>query len=376
MNRRVRAVLRVVLLATSLLFSLAFGELAVRIVAPQDLSIWDNTRDGLTVHRVHADVYLPTYHQQIRTNGLGMRDAERSLEKADGSTRVLLFGDSFLEALQVPFEKSLPFLLEEQLDREVPGLETVNLAVSGWGTDDELTYLERYGLALQPDGILMVMTLHNDLNDNALLEFHTLEKSGLVARPVTQMPWPQFLSQKLKAYAAGVSHLYRLAYSTSVRRSVTQGATQLDHHVAQLMRRGEPELEAHWALTFALLDEAAELARQRGAWFAIGLIPLAIQVDDTQFEGFLEAHHLPRAEVDREGPQRRIQAWADARGVEVIDLLPAFRLAHGRHAGEPLYLAKDGHWTELGHRVATEEIAKQLVGRGIVAKPGAEPASR
>lgn len=54
--------------------------------------------------------------------------------------------------------------------------------------------LERHKGDLGPDGILLMMTLHNDVADNSLLEFHTLEAGKLVARPVEPMPWPKYAS--------------------------------------------------------------------------------------------------------------------------------------------------------------------------------------
>lgn len=359
---------RLALLGMSLGISLAIGEIAVRIVSPQDLSIWDNTRDGITIHRVNADVYLPSFQQRIQTNNLGMRDQDHGPQKPPSVARIFTFGDSFLEAVQVTYDQSFPALLEDRLFEDSSPVETVSLAVSGWGTDDQVTYLERHGLALDPDGILIMMTLHNDVNDNGQLEFHSLSDSGLVPRPPTFMPWPRFLLQKGKAHIAGISHLYRLAHHTWVRENVRRGGIQLDHHVSNLIRRdSSPELEDQWALTLALLDKAKGLAAGRGAWLAVGLIPLAIQVDDAQFTAFLEAHHLEADDVDRDAPQRRVREWGVKRGVEVIDLLPAFR-AHAHRNSETHYLPNDGHWSRAGHALAAEEVAMELRRRGIVQK--------
>ena len=235
------------------------------------------------------------------------------------------------------------------------------MAVSGWGTDDEVTYLERYGLDLAPDGVLIMMTLHNDLSDNAALEFHTLVDSVLVTRPVELMPFPRYMIQKAKAYLAGTSHIYRLAYQTSMRQMVQQGAVQLDRHVASLLRREtSPELEASWALTLALLDRAVSLAERQGAWLAIGMIPLRVQIDDTAFSNLAKANRLSLEDMAKEGPQGRVKAWAQSRGVTVIDLLPAFQSEAAR-SDELLYLPTDGHWSAAGHRLAAEVAARKLI---------------
>lgn len=360
MNRAASWTARVALLTVSLGIVIVCGEFVVARLAPQDLSIWDSLRDGLTVHRVHADVYLPGVDQRIQTNNLGMRDRERMIEKPEDTFRLLVLGDSFMEALQVPIEESFPALLEERIEDPSSTVEVVNLSVSGWGTDDEVTYLERHGLSLSPDGILIMMTLHNDVSDNLMFEFHTMDPSGLRARPVSAMPLPRYAIQKLKAYLAGSSQIYQLAYQTSVRGRVRRGAVQLDRHVASLLRRdSSPEVERGWKVTLALLDKAASLIERNGAWLAIGMIPLRVQVEDAAYLKFLDTHGLSADLMQRDAPQRRLDAWARSRGIPIVDLLPAFEARAGE-SNEILYLPVDGHWSAAGHALAAREIATAL----------------
>ncbi len=369
MNRSLRWLARGLLLSASLALVLAVGECVVARVAPQNLSIWDNLRDGMTVHRPNADSYLTQFGRRVETNGLGMRDRERSVAKPADTLRILVLGDSFMEALQVPLERALPALLEQRLKAEQKKVEVVNLSVSGWGTDDEVTYLERHGMQLAPDGILIMMTLHNDVADNAQQEFHRLENDRLIGRPIDEMPWSRFAIQKTKAYLAGRFHLYQLAYQTSIRGRVKAGAVQLDRHVASLLRRdASPELEQDWELTFALLDQAARLARREHAWLAIGMIPLWTQVDDAAYRRLLDDHGLDGSLMDREGPQRRIRVWAAKRGIALIDLLPDFVETHRTNPdqdAEPLYLPSDGHWGASGHALAAKRISHDLVNGGF-----------
>lgn len=361
---------RLVLLGVSLSLVLLAGECVVRRVKPQMPSVWDNTRDGMTVHWPNLDVYLPKFDQRIQTNSIGMRDREHPVPKPPGTHRIFVFGDSFMEALQVPFDASFPARLEAGLRPAVgASVDIVNLSVSGWGTDDELTYLERHTAELEPNGILVMMTLHNDVADNALLEFHSLEAGKLVARPIEPMPWLQYAIQNVKAFLACRSNLYQLAYQTSMRGRVQAGAKQLDHHVAALLRRdASPEIDDSWALTLALLDRTAELARERGAWFAVGMIPLWVQVDDAAWNLMLADHALENTAMDRSAPQRRVADWATARGVTLIDLLPAFSARHrARDPQDPelLYLLHDGHWSASGHALAAEEAQRVLVTAGL-----------
>ncbi|MBA3965437.1 MAG: hypothetical protein H0X47_06640 [Nitrospirales bacterium] len=49
-------------------------------------------------------------------NSHGFRDYERTYEKPKDTFRILIFGDSYVEALQVPLEESFPALLEQKLN--------------------------------------------------------------------------------------------------------------------------------------------------------------------------------------------------------------------------------------------------------------------
>ena len=170
-----------VLFAISCISAIALGEIVVAGWYPQNLGTWGMTRDGLTSHVPNISVYVRQFGQQISINSHGMRDREHQPEKPPGIYRILLLGDSFMEANQVAFEDAFPHLLEAKLG---PRFEVINASVSGWGTDDELTYLIRYGFRFEPDLVLLGMTLNNDIQDNLAEEFHSHVNGDLQEKPV------------------------------------------------------------------------------------------------------------------------------------------------------------------------------------------------
>ncbi|MDX1389950.1 MAG: hypothetical protein R3344_12215, partial [Acidobacteriota bacterium] len=105
----------VVLLGVAMLVSVAAGEIAVRIVAPRSTSIAHQDRYGLGMHYPGITRYLPEFDQTVTINSAWMRDVEHPLRKPAGTFRILLLGDSFMEAKQVAHEASTPRLLEEAL---------------------------------------------------------------------------------------------------------------------------------------------------------------------------------------------------------------------------------------------------------------------
>lgn len=358
---------RILLLALSTLVAVMLSEVAVRWVVPIDMSIWRTTRDGLITLRPGLDTWLPSFGQVVQTNDLGFRDEPRARTKPDGSFRVVLVGDSFVEALQVSHEASLPHLLEEKLARRsTRPVEVLSAGVSGWGTDDELTWLRWQGFAFQPDLVLVAMTLHNDVSDNLELRHHEVVGGVLRPRPREEMAIGRFVELETKGWLASHSHLYRFVTGALRRPEVETRGHNLDRHVEGLLRR-EPdeEIARGWAWTDAYLDAIRDESDAVGAKMAVFLIPLAIQMSDESIATFLATHSLRPDEIDVDLPQQQMKKWGDGAGVEVIDLLPAFR-SGAKAEGEVLYLPADGHWSGRGHRLAAEVVADELIRRGLV----------
>ncbi len=138
-GRSTGLLVKLVALGLSIMIGVAVAEVGVRLLRPQSLSVWAMTKDGIVVHRANIRGYTTVHGKQFETNSTGMRDREHTRTKAPGSYRILLFGDSYMEATQVEWEDSLPYLLEKKLAARLgQPVEVINLSVSGWGTDAQL----------------------------------------------------------------------------------------------------------------------------------------------------------------------------------------------------------------------------------------------
>jgi hypothetical protein len=355
------------LVSASIVAALAVAELAVRLLAPQPTGLSHQDRFGLALHYPGITRYLPQYGHDVSFNSAGMRDGEHAPEKPAGVFRVLLLGDSFMEALQVPFEASLPSLLERSLtERTGKRVEVLNAGVSGWGTDDELRYLTEYGLRYQPDLVVVAMTLHNDISDNLRQEWHTLHNGALVTQAVTPMSPMRYKIVQLKAFLATRFQLYQLWRRARHGREIRQVGSQLQSHVVQLFLDPAPEKIAEGLdLTGHLLAAIRDTTTAAGGRVVVVLLPIIYQLSDTSFAGLVNSAGVPAQEMQIRKPQEVATRMADSLGIEVIDLLPRFRRWTAEGAA-PLYLGWDGHWNSTGHRVAAEQITDQLVATGAM----------
>ncbi len=349
--------------------ALGCAELGLRLFYPQPLGVWHEDRDGLALHWPGLVTYLPQFGHVVSINSVGMRDREHTVPKVDGTYRILILGDSFMEALQLPFEASFPRLLERELGATTRRpVEVVNASVSGWGTDDELMYLEKYGARWEPDLILVALTLNNDVKDNLRERFHKIEHGALTEGSRRTLSSQEFRLIELKGFLASRSHAYQLflRYRRSRERRIE--AEQLNAHVLDLFRpTTSRELARGLETTRLLLERIALIAAQQKAEAVVVLLPLAVQVSGQAPGGLVERVGTATGALDIDRPQRLLRGVAERVGVEVIDLLPQFR-ERTAAGGPSLYLERDGHWNESGHGLAAGIVASELVRRGFVTR--------
>ena len=358
------------LFAAASVVTLLIGELAIRQISPEDLSLWSLTRDGLITHRPHARMWSSLYGRELRTNSLGMRDVEHPSPKPEGEFRVLLLGDSFTEAFMVDDDAILARQLERTLTPRVPGqASVVNAGVSGWGTDHALHYAMRNAEALDLDLIVYTLTLYTDVGDNLAMQFHALEGGALVERPPARTEGREAAFLALKENLAATSQLFQFVRRTMRAEAEAAQAEVLSDQFADLFRTREPErLVLGRTLTGQLLHKAAQVGDRLGVPTVVVLIPMATQLSDREYAAYLEAEGLDRVEARLDWPQealrRRIES-ATAGELPVIDLLEPFRRAAGGDS-ETLFSPVDLHWNPAGHALAAEVLAVELARLGVL----------
>lgn len=107
----------------------------------------------------------------FRTNAQGFRDTENyEYEKLEGLKRVLCLGDSQTQGFEARQDQTFPAVLERRLGRLGHRVQVLNAGIAGFGTAEQLAFLEQEGARYQPDVVVLGWYI-NDLSEN--------EKSGL-----------------------------------------------------------------------------------------------------------------------------------------------------------------------------------------------------
>jgi hypothetical protein len=213
-------------------------------------------------------------------NSHGFRDYERDYAKPENGIRILVLGDSYVEALQVALENSFPALLEKKLNENSPSLkfEVLNLGQSGFGTADEYMRYLNFGLQYHPDLVVLAFLTGNDFRNNSkflnreeLGFYFAFDKNGILALDRSaldsyekSLTLPKKIFQSIKHYSYLASlvseRLYLLRYQ--LRDYHTSHALAEEKHPEELDEFSDlniyrPDMDGRWkeavAITKALL---------------------------------------------------------------------------------------------------------------------------
>lgn len=100
----------------------------------------------------------------VSHNSVGLRDRELGPKKLK---RLLVIGDSFVWGYDAEADERFTDLMQEKK----PQWRIINAGVSGYGTDQELLLLKRFGAAIQPDHVLLIFSDNDRLDNSANLGY-------------------------------------------------------------------------------------------------------------------------------------------------------------------------------------------------------------
>jgi hypothetical protein len=325
---------------------------AVALVGAELVARW-RAPDYLVTTRgfhVHSDSYgwasrkgvsMVNAGGRVSVNSNGYRGRELAVPRKDGRTRVIVLGDSIAFGLGVSDEETFTSLL----DARDNGIEAGNLAVMGYGPDQELLVLLREGLRYQPDVVVLAFCLANDFAE-AVLPVSLYD--GQTPKPRFRLDGDRLLldDSSLRRSAFGRAHQWLSDYS------------QLFNLLSALDRRGEPAAGRHWRerqdealrdeshalrLNLALVAWMDRACRERGAVFIVAAFPdrFSYRMKPRLAERFLTS--------------------LEAAGIATIDMSAHFR-AVGPHL-KAVAIDGTGHLSPIGHAVASEVLESEITAR-------------
>ena len=170
MSRRIGTRLVLPLLALLLGFSLTEIGLRLAGITYPIFDYYDQER-ALKLKPGKAGYYAKEGSAHLKINSLGYRDLEHRLQKAAGTFRVDVLGDSLAEARQVSIEDTFWAYLGRHLGQcsALMGneVEILNFDVAGYAVTEELFTLRKDVLRFSPDLVLLAFLPGNDIHENS-----------------------------------------------------------------------------------------------------------------------------------------------------------------------------------------------------------------
>lgn len=257
------------------------------------------------------------------------------------NSRLMVIGDSFVDAAEVGDQETFVWLLDECL----PGVDVDNLGVYGYSTAQELILLEQEIERYDPD-LVLLLTISNDFvgNTMALESFgpaprYLLDGDDLrfesTAHPAatrallsTNIPAPRWIHRHSLLYYVVNHYVYQPLIAEKIERVRRERA---EVHAAEdrmelyrrLVRRIHERVDAH------------------GADLLVGF-------------GYLR----PELSIP-ETPNAKIRQILAEDGIRSIDLFDALKQAEQDSStrGESLYYREDIHWNPRGNKAVAGLLA-------------------
>jgi hypothetical protein len=316
---------------------------------------------------------IKEFSNMVELNSLNFHDVEHSLTKPENVFRIVVLGDSFTEAREVPLEKIYPRLLEAELRARL-GLpvEVISLARSGNGTKDNCRALERLGLAFKPDLVICQFFSNDLIDDNLALKQENEKELALRSRyiPLLGEPYPRFLLIKGSRFNQVIAlKLARLYQGYRAARYASLDKYNFMYLNALVFTEEYSAMwQEAWTTTENSILQIKELAEKNGASFVLVSFPDIWRVGklrDLKRKVRTINRQASKYHWDFNKTDRILRDFSRENHVHFLSLLPAFNTAY-QATRKRLHFAYDGHMNERGHAVAESAIADYLIKMGLV----------
>lgn len=286
-------------------------------------------------------------------NGQGWNSLhEYTADKPDGTLRIAVIGDSFIEAMQVDVDETYAALAEQALsaDGACPGYDRVEVYSFGFGGAQLSQYLnvmryvaERYAPDVFIINIFPVNDFDESLADYApsaysyFLTFRDDGQGGFVEVP--PVPYTPSEVRRLMVKLA----LVRYVYGNLQLEAVIRRASRDEAPIADL----QDELAALTRHIFAEYQRTAEGSGAR--------LLLVMDAD----RRFIYGEDPPSERITLLS-QIAHEATAE-QGIALLDLTETFTQDY-QQFGERFEFTVDDHWNERGHRLISEVVSDWVAG--------------
>jgi len=404
-GREKRMIPKIVLLLMSIGLSFLIAECVLRKSRPVDTG---KSHEFRIPHPVYGWVlqpgaiyrnYLPEASARVAYSSAGWRDVEHTKEKPDGVFRILVLGDSFMEAYSVDLKDTFHKRVEDIVRKSGVNAELINMGVGGYGTLQEYLVFRQEGIVYSPDIVLLGFYVSNDVTNNSMeLEAMLVDdKSAIHSRPFLDSnntpEWTivsvdiegarrRYEEAQSRNYPLGQTMARRSALlwilSEEVMRVVNKvsaflenaedstsedddvAAAQMEFALSGVHYCDEPEeFTRAWDITKRVLSRLKQDVESSGARLVVFTVPSMNEANAGSSSG--EGNSC----IGEAPGYKRLNNILHQLGIDLIDLLPDFKRATQKD-GVQLFRQSDKHWNPAGHALAAERVVSELMNKKLL----------
>ncbi len=314
----------------------------------------------------------------VSINSLGFRGPE--IPETATEPRIIVYGDSFIEAEYSQFEQTFCERLREDLKQQTgKSVGVINAGTNGFGPDQLLLRMETELPRLKPQAVVLSLFADNDCGDLLRNKLFRLDAEGnLVANTWSRAPDCQHPGSrgryeptlwKLARNAirglqsrGGVVESYmerwRLQCLAEYDEYITKGDSvvhdlQADHYDADISLTPGCESAKYKQRLFArILERIHQVCKQNQTQLLVMVIPSPGDlIEDYDF-----------CQIDREKypdyePQALSKLFADAAREQQLPVVNLFDPFSKSDAQRLYFRGGDNHWNDEGQKLAAEIVA-------------------
>ncbi len=319
----------------------------------------------------------------VQVNSEGLRDRERTKAKPPNTLRVAVLGDSFTEAIHVPVEQTFWSKLERKLGNceAIKGrknVEVINFGVQGYGTAQELILLRKKVWDYSPDIVILAFFIGNDvINNSPKLEydryrpFFAYDASGKLVpdmsfrnlAPIDRNENAVSFLDRMPSWIVNNSRILQVIKKVDLDRKKQELSEDFTALTTQNLKEPQDAVwQEAWRVTEGLIVTMRNEVVQKNADFLVVTIGDSIQVrpEAQKRKIFMIKNKIQ----DLFYAERRLEKLGAREGFRVLNLSEQFQAYTDKYQvcahGFENFVPCGGHWNELGHRLASILINRNL----------------
>ena len=306
-----------------------------------------------------------------RSNSLGFLDREPAVPKPDGMFRVLVIGDSFVQAAEVGLTEKMHILLEARLRGALATdkVDTVAFGRSDTGQSNQLSFYDVHGADIDADLVVLVFYANDFIDNSTLLQgviygrdpyrppklFYEPDEGGAgFTRIGIDADWE---NHRLSRFFPGVRRKRQQEIMERYPETralfgdrLLSGDMDCMFHADELSQL-PPVFQRALASTEHALRLFKERTKNRDEALLLVVTHGVVTAGRHCADDF-------RYTFEKLKPLKRITEIAERAGIPVLDLYAAFA---ERGDWRDTEFANDLHWNALGHRWAADALADYLL---------------